>query len=42
MSQASSSNKAALKQVCCMFGLFFDPEVGGSTLLKNIGELLPE
>jgi hypothetical protein len=35
MGQESSSNKAARKQACFMFGLFFDIEDGGSALLKN-------
>jgi hypothetical protein len=37
MGQASSSNKAARKQSCFMFGLFFDTQDEGSDLLKNIG-----
>jgi hypothetical protein len=40
MGQANSSNKTARKQAYFMFGLFFDID-GGSTLLKNVGELLP-
>jgi hypothetical protein len=41
MGQASSSDKITRKQACFMVGLFFATDDGGSTLLKNAGELLP-
>jgi hypothetical protein len=39
--QATGKKQIFLLAACSFFGLFLNPEFGGSTLLRSMGELLP-
>jgi hypothetical protein len=41
--EATSRNQAPSRRLILagLFGLFYDPEVGGSMIYRNISELLP-